>query len=276
MDSPRLEAELLVGQVLGCNRIQLIAERDQEPNAEQLARLRALVQRRRRHEPVAYLLGEREFYGHQFCVDSRVLVPRPDSETLVEVALRRSAQCSLYGRALDLCTGSGNVALAFSRQRPTWRVDGSDVSHDAIAVARHNAIRLGALWNVRFVHSDLFETPELRAESYELITANPPYIPSDELQRLPRDVRDYEPRVALDGGPDGLDLIRRIVREAAARLSPSGVLAFEIGCDQASASREYLEREGYEDIVVDKDLGGRPRVMSAARPVDPVAAPINA
>jgi release factor glutamine methyltransferase len=262
VESPRLEAELLLAQALACDRLALILDRERLVQGEPLALFRALVQRRRKHEPVAYLRGEREFYGRKFRVDPRVLVPRPDTETLVEVALKRTRERSMFARVLDLCTGSGNVAITIAKERPTWQVRGSDVSHDALAVARDNAVKLGALWNVAFVQGDLFEAVEPDSR-FELITANAPYIPSGEIETLAPDIRDHEPRLALDGGADGLDVVRRIVRGAGERLEPSGVIALEIALDQSEAVAELLKQHGFEQIEVAHDLGGRPRVVSA-------------
>ncbi|MBI5535861.1 MAG: peptide chain release factor N(5)-glutamine methyltransferase [Deltaproteobacteria bacterium] len=265
IESPRLEAELLLGEALACDRIRLIVDRDRVLEEGELARLRALVQRRRKREPVAYLRGEREFYGRSFRVDRRVLVPRPDTETLVEVALRRSRDRSMFGRLLDLCTGSGNVAISFARERPTWRVDGTDLSEDALAVARDNAMRLGALWNVRFKHGDLFQAIEPH-DLYEVIIANPPYIPRAEIEQLAPDIREHEPRMALDGGEDGLDLIRLIASGAPAHLVEGGLLAMEIGVDQPEAVQALLQQAGFCEIEIDRDLASRPRVVSGVWP----------
>jgi release factor glutamine methyltransferase len=265
LDSPRLEAEVLLGHALGCRRLDLVVGRDRVLDAGELARFRDLVRRRRKHEPVAYLVGEREFFGHRFRVDRRALVPRPDTETLVEVALRRTCSRSMSGRMLDLCTGCGNVALSFSKDRPTWHVDAVDASAGAVELARDNAVRLGLVWNVRFVCSDLFESAALGAEPYDLVTANPPYIPSAEIEGLAPDVRDHEPRAALDGGGDGLDLVRRIVRDAPGRLVAGGVLALEVGSEQAGRAAELFARCGLGDVRVERDLGGRDRVVSGVR-----------
>jgi release factor glutamine methyltransferase len=261
VDSPRLEAELLLAQALGCDRIALILDRERLVEGEPLARFRSLVQRRRKHEPVAYLRGEREFYGRSFRVDARVLVPRPDTETLVEVALRRTADRTMYARVLDLCTGSGNVAITLAKERPTWRVRGSDVSGEALAVARDNAVKLGALWNVAFAQGDLFDAVAADAK-YEVITANAPYIPSPEIETLAPDIREHEPRLALDGGADGLEVVRRIVRGAGVHLSAPGLIALEIALDQSEAVALLLERHGFGQVEVARDLGGRPRVVS--------------
>jgi release factor glutamine methyltransferase len=259
-DSPRLDAELLLCRVLGCDRVRLIVDSARPLTTEELALFRDLIQRRRKAEPIAYILGEREFYGLPFRVDSRVLVPRQDTETLVETALRRTERVSQFGVALDLCTGSGCVAIAFSRMRPTWSVWASDVSTDAIAVARDNAQRLGAPV-IAFRSGDLFSSLD-PAQRYTLITANAPYIPNGEIPELPADVRDFEPHLALDGGEDGLRLVRRILEDARTRLQNSGIVALEIGHDQAARVSELMSGLGYTDIERDRDYGGHERVLS--------------
>lgn len=264
-DSPRLEAELLLSHVLKCNRIQLIVDRDRPLMPEELAAYRAMVSRRRSREPVAYLRGEREFYGHCFRVDARVLIPRPDTETLVEVALARTQDRSMFGRLADLCTGSGCVAISFARERPTWRVVASDISPDAIAVASENAVRVGVAWNLSFAVGDLFE-PVGSLGPFDLVTANPPYIPTKELEQLAADIRDHEPRLALDGGADGLDVVRRLVTEAPRYLVTGGVLAMEIAADQGGAVRELMQDAGWGAVEVAQDLGRRDRVVSGIRP----------
>jgi len=271
VDTPRLEAELLLAEAIGCDRIRLIVDRQRTLEEGELARLRALVQRRRKREPVAYLRGQREFYGRPFRVDRRVLVPRPDTEILVEVALRRSRHRSMFGRLLDLCTGSGNVAISFGIERPTWHVQGTDLSDDALAVARENAVRLGALWTVRFHQGDLFDAVSAH-ERFDLIVANPPYIPRAQIGELAADIRDHEPRMALDGGDDGLDLIRKIARMAPAHLEQGGALALEIGADQPEAVCALFEQAGFGAIEVERDLGSRPRVVSGVL----ASAPVNA
>lgn len=261
--SPRLDAELLLAHVLRVDRIRLIVDSARPLEEQELTAYRELIKRRRRGEPIAYIRGEREFYGLPFRVDPRVLVPRPDTETLVETALERSKARSLYGRALDLCTGSGCVAIAFARTRPTWRVTASDISADALAVARGNAERLGAIPNTSFIQGDLFAALP-RGARFELITGNPPYIARGEIAELAADVRDFEPRLALDGGDDGLDLVRRIIELAPAFLAPGGLLALEIGFGQASAVAELFAARGFRDVVRDRDYAGIERVVSGA------------
>jgi release factor glutamine methyltransferase len=263
LQSPRLDAELLLGFVLGVDRIRLIVDAAQPLGDAELSAYRELIKRRRRGEPIAYIRGEREFYGHRFRVDARVLVPRPDTETLVEVALARTMRRSLYGRALDLCTGSGCVAIAFALARRTWKVTGVDISADAAALARENAERLGAAFSTRWLLGDLF-APFSAEERFELITANPPYIPHADIAGLDADVRDFEPHLALDGGPDGLVLVRKVIDEAPRHLASGGLLALEIGHDQASRVAELLEARGFHAIERRHDYGRIERVVSGS------------
>jgi release factor glutamine methyltransferase len=260
IESPRLDAELIVAHALGTTRVQIVIDAARPHAPLELERLRALVKRRRAREPVAYLLGEREFYGRPFRVDARVLVPRPETETLVEVALARSALRSMSMRALDVCTGSGCVAITLARQRPTSFVRGVDISNGAVAVARDNAQRLGA-YNVAFIVSDLFASLDARLR-FDLITANPPYVPTAEVATLDSDVRDFEPRVAIDGGDDGLVLVRRIVSEAPARLAQAGTLAVEVHAGQAPDVVELFRRGGFRGLDVTRDLARIERVVS--------------
>jgi release factor glutamine methyltransferase len=259
-DCANLDAELLLSHALGVDRIRLIVDSNVVLAGEQLQAVRQLIQRRRTGEPIAYILGRREFYGLEFRVDPRVLIPRPDTETLVEVALKRTQARSLYGRALDLCTGSGCVAIALSKARATWQLLATDASPDALAVARNNAERLGALHNLTLRHSDLFD--QIEATQLDLITCNPPYIPAAEIAGLAADIRNFEPRLALDGGDDGLQIIRRIVTRAKSFLNPGGVLAMEVGAGQASAVTALFEAAQYTEIERQRDYGGHERVVS--------------
>lgn len=263
-ETGRLDAELLLSRVLKLDRIGLIMHSERPLSGAELHDFRELFKRRRAGEPIAYLLGEREFFGILLRVDKRVLIPRPDTERLVEVALERTRMRSMLGAALDLCTGSGCVAIAFCRARPTWSVAGVDVSPDALAVAGDNAQRTGAVRNLRLLEGSLFGP--VPGERFDLITANPPYIPSGELAELPLDVRGFEPHLALDGGADGLDLVREIASQAPAHLTPGGLLALEIGADQGAHAIEILRERGYVDVQLARDLGGRDRVVSGYGP----------
>ncbi len=260
VDSPRLDADLLLGRATGLSRIQLIVQAKQEPEPAQLAAFRDLVKRRRGREPIAYILGKREFYGHEFRVDKRVLVPRPDTEALVETALHRTRHVSLGMRALDLCTGSGCVAVSLALDRPTSLVMATDQSDDALAVAKDNALRLGA-YRVAFRRGDLYAAVPAACR-FDVITANPPYIATGDLAGLMADVRDFEPRLALVGGQDGLEVVRRVVAGAAPFLVPGGVLAVEVGAGQATETVTLFERAGYGDVEIRRDYARIERVVS--------------
>ncbi len=265
IESPRLDAEVLLAFALRSDRMQLVLDATRPLMPDELARFRDLVKRRRAREPVAYLRGEREFYGRVFRVDGRVLVPRPDTETLIDVALARTESVSMCMRGLDLCTGSGCVAITLARQRPTTHLHATDLSAAALAVAQDNALRLGA-YNVSFGLGDLFAGLESRRGTFDLVVANPPYIPTAEVATLPPDIKDFEPRMALDGGPDGLALVRRIVGEAPAFLAPGGVLALEIGAGEAPDVARLLTERGFRDVTSTRDLGRIERVVDGRWP----------
>jgi release factor glutamine methyltransferase len=260
MESPRLDADLLLASALGTTRVQLFVDARRPLSAEELARFRELVKRRRTREPMAYILGSREFYGRTFKVDRRVLVPRPDTEALVEASLERTRGVSMSMRALDLCTGSGCVAITLERERPTSLVFAADASEAALAVARDNALRLGAT-RVAFRLGDLYGAlePGLR---FDLVTANPPYIATGEIEQLQPDVRDFEPRQALEGGADGLSLLRRVVADGTAHLVPGGVLAVEVGAGQAPAVEALFASAGFAAIERRRDYARIERVVS--------------
>ncbi len=262
--SARLDAELLLGEALGFDRIKLIVEAERPLAEGELGRYRALIKRRRNGEPIAYILGRREFFALPFRVDRRVLIPRPDTEVLVETALNGTHARHLYGRMLDLCTGSGCVAIAFAKDRPTWRVTAVDLSPEAAALARENARRAGVVHNVGVLEGDLF-APLPDGAKFELIAANPPYIPSGDIAGLDVDVREFEPRLALDGGEDGLTIIGRLLEQAPRYLVPGGLIALEVGFDQAPAVAALFEQAGFADVARAKDLAGIERVVSGRR-----------
>jgi release factor glutamine methyltransferase len=258
IENPRLDAEVLLARALSATRTQLVIDMLRPLLPNELARFREMVKRRRSHEPVAYILGEREFYGRTFHVDARVLIPRPDTETLVEVALARTRPRSMFARVADLCTGSGCVAITLARERPTSVVVGTDQSADAVAVAEENALRLGG-YNAHFTVCDLWEAT---MTALDLVAANPPYIASADVAKLSPDIARFEPRVALDGGSDGLALVKRIVDEAPTHLALGGVLALEVGEGQAPLARAAFEAAGFEDIDTARDYARIERVVS--------------
>ncbi|HOU28395.1 MAG TPA: peptide chain release factor N(5)-glutamine methyltransferase [Thermoleophilia bacterium] len=269
--SPRLDAELLLAEALGVGRAELFRDPARVPTHEEAATFEGLLRRRLAHEPVAYILGRRAFRTIELEVTPEVLIPRPETETLVDVALEALRAMPLAGPgpedeplALDVGTGSGCVALALAAEDPFVRVVATDVEPAALAVARRNAARLGLARRVEFVLSDLFA--DVGERPFDLVVSNPPYIPADEYAALEPNVREYEPRRALHGGADGLDLYRRLVPGAALLLRPGGVLALEVGVGQAGAVVDIVGAAGaYEPPGLRHDLSGVPRVVHARR-----------
>ncbi|MFW6085835.1 MAG: peptide chain release factor N(5)-glutamine methyltransferase [Myxococcota bacterium] len=262
IDTPRLDGELLVAHALGLDRVGLYLDLDRPLEGSELAAIRALVKRRREREPVAYILGRRDFYGRSFEVDPAVLVPRPDTETLVERAL---AHLDGEARVLDLCTGSGIVAIVLAAERPAIHVDGTDLSEAALEVARRNAERHGVGERTAWFQGDLFGAVPA-GRTYDVITANPPYVSEADYGALQPEITRWEPGMALTAGPEGLDVIRRIAREAGAYLVPGGHLCVEVGQGQADAVASLFVQAGLEHVATHPDLAGIPRVVEARRP----------
>jgi release factor glutamine methyltransferase len=258
LDSPRLDAELLAAHAFGLSRVQLYTQFDRPLLAPELAAYRELVKRRQAGEPVAYLTGRKEFYSLDLAVDSRVLIPRPDTETAVEEALARLPE---NGRAADVGTGSGAIALALAKARPDATVFASDVSAAALEVARANAERLGL--TVTFLEGSLAE-PLRALGGLDVVVANLPYVVAADLPGLAPEVR-AEPPLALDGGADGLDLVRALIASVSEVLVPGGSVVLEIGSGQAAATSELCRAAGLEDVSIRRDLGDIERVVSARR-----------
>lgn len=257
IESARFDAELLVAHGLGVERIKLYTDHDRPLKQGELAAIREAVKRRGRFEPAAYIVGTRYFWKHEFAVDARVLVPRPETEMLVEKAIEGD-----LARVVDVGTGSGCIALSLALERPDAEILAIDPSVEALAVARHNAERLG-VETVDFVEGQGL-TPV--SEPVDLIVSNPPYIPAAVIETLMPDVRDHEPRMALDGGADGLDIVRQLVADAPERLVPGGRLLVEFGHDQGDAVRALAEADGrYATVVIHQDLANHDRVLEAVR-----------
>jgi release factor glutamine methyltransferase len=246
---------VLLCHVLRCESAYLAAHSEALLTAEEAAHFQALVARRAAGEPVAYLAAQREFFGHCFHVSPAVLIPRPETEGLVEAALERIA-ADRPSAVLDLGTGSGCIAISIALARPQARIRGVDCSSEALAVARDNAVRLGAS-NVRFSESDWFSS--LAGEVFDAIVANPPYVAEGDPHLAQGDLR-FEPPQALRGGADGLHAIRRIVAQAPAHLTPSGFLFLEHGLDQAREVRALMSSAGFESVSSTADLAGIERV----------------
>jgi release factor glutamine methyltransferase len=257
-----LDAQVLLAHVLGVDRAWLVAHDADTLSSHQLAAFDALASRRRAGEPVAYLTGVREFWGLPLAVDRSVLIPRPETETVVEQALQYLRD-KRDASVLDLGTGSGSIALAIAHERPEATVDAVDVSPQALAVARRNADRL-KLANLRFIQSDWYAAvPPGRI--YDLIASNPPYVPDRDRHLSAGDVR-FEPLAALRAGADGLDALRVVIDGARARLALGGVLVVEHGYDQAHAVRALMADAGFVAISTHRDLAGLDRVSLAKQP----------
>lgn len=248
---------MLLSHVLGCDAAHLIAHSDDPLTAEQHAAYCKLVERRAAGEPVAYLTGEREFFGHRFSVSPAVLIPRPETEGLVERALEHVAPDRVVD-VLDLGTGSGCIAISIALARPRARVRAVDCSPEALALARKNAARLGAS-NVRLSSSDWFSA--LAGETFDTIVANPPYVATGDPHLAEGDLR-FEPGCALSAGVHGLDALRHIVAEAPAHLAADGWMLVEHGFDQAVAVRGLMQAAGFTAISSAKDLAGIERVTA--------------
>jgi release factor glutamine methyltransferase len=265
--TPRLEAEILLAHARHCRRIELYTRFDDLLDEAQRKTMRDLVQRRARCEPVAYLVGHREFFGLDFRVTPDVLIPRPDTETLV-VELLDAAGSVERPRILDVGTGSGCIAVAAAVHNRAAAITATDVSRAALDVARENAAAHAVADRIRFLQGDLFE-PVAGDQPFDVIASNPPYIADCEKESLQADVCRYEPHGALFAGPTGLEVINRLVDEAPAHLAPGGTLLVEIAPEQAAAITTRLEARGaYGDVKVVKDLAGQARVIRARRRSD--------
>jgi len=255
VEEGRLDAELLLSDALGLDRVGLYLNYDRPLTAAELALFRKGVSRRARREPLQYILGRVEFWSLPFVVNPAVLIPRPDTEILVEEALKRA---SAGAAILDVGTGSGAIAVALAHELPEAAVEGVDISPEALEVASENARRNGVDGRVRFRKTDLGSLPE---GPFDLIVSNPPYIPGGELVALMPEVRDFEPRLALDGGGDGLDCYRLLAHQAPSRLRSGGWLLLETGVGQASAVQKLLAEAGLLDVFSRNDYAGIPRVV---------------
>jgi release factor glutamine methyltransferase len=258
VESPALEAELLVGAALAIERGELWRRERDLAGAKLIERADALAARRRLGEPVAYLLGAREFHGRRFAVGPGVLIPRPETEHLVEVALRTRPR----GRFADVGTGSGAVAISLASERPELRVLAIDLSSRAVGCARANAVALDVAARVDVVRGDLLEMVPARP-CLDGIVSNPPYVEPADFDRLDPSVQRFEPRLALAPTEGSAGFRARLIGQAAARLRPGGLLAIEVGAGQAGSARDQLIAAGFRGVAIENDLAGIGRIVSA-------------
>lgn len=263
LPQPRLEAEVLLAHVLRCSRVNLYVRFDQPLQEEELEAMRRSIRRRQNGEPLAYIVGEKEFMSLSFQVDPRVLIPRPETEHLVEGALERMDGQGPV-QALDVGTGSGAVAIALAYYGEGWHIVATDVEGSALEVARSNARRHGLEERIRFYEGDLFEALPPEEISFHCILSNPPYIPSEDLPSLQKEVR-LQPHRALDGGIDGLQVYPLLIRGAHERLEDGGLLGLEVGIGQSGKVADLMERAGFSGLEICKDYSEHQRCIFGRR-----------
>lgn len=265
LENPRLDAEVLLCAVLQCQRIKLYVDFERPLDSEELATYKNYVQRRAQHEPLAYILGHREFMRNDFKVTPATLVPRPETELLVESITKAVPFFKPEGevKILDIGTGSGAIIVSLLDYLPNAKGVGIDISVDALVVAKENAENIGVKERCGFVRSDIFSRIPLE-KKFDIIVSNPPYIPAADIATLAKDVQK-EPRGALDGGADGLDFYRRIVTEAMEHMEEEGLLAFEVGIHQSEFVAQMCREKGFVATAVRKDYAGIGRMVFAVK-----------
>ncbi len=276
LENHRLDAEVLLRQVLNMEKEQLYVNGDAPISAGQEAMFRDLLLRRSRREPVAYITGHKEFWSLDFFVTPAVLVPRPETELLVEVALQYVTQLASGSplKVLDVGAGCGAISVCLAKEQAAMEIVAVDISALALDVARVNAGRHGVVDRIRFLAGDLFAPVEPLPETFDLIVSNPPYIRTGELSMLAPEIREWEPTIALDGGPDGLDTYRRMIEEGHSYLTTGGSIVLEIGANMASAVADLFSRSGcYGPASVYQDYAGKDRVIAAVKLSTSDAAP---
>lgn len=269
IDNARLNAELLLGYVLKFTRVQLYLNFERPLTTGELEQYRQLLRRRAAHEPIQYILGETEFYSLKFNVNRYTLIPRPETELLVERVIELCRE--RYGAEktisiFDVGTGCGNIAIALAKHLPNSRLIAIDIQPEAIKIAEQNALAHEVSDRIRFVQLDIFSDAERVTDLFDVIVSNPPYISRNEFDQLPKEVRDFEPYIALDGGTNGLDFYRRIAQIAPLLLSPVGFIALEIGALQFDTVRELFDGTNiFRSVELVRDLNGLPRIVLAKR-----------
>ena len=268
VDSPRLSAEMLLSHTLGLKRIELYTQFDKQVPQQQLDLLHGLVKRAGLHEPVAYLTGKTEFYSLELDITADCLIPRPETELLVQRAIEFLRTRSDIQYICDLCTGSGCIAVAIAKNFPEARVSATDISAAALEVAARNVEKHRLKEHVRLLCGDLFEPiiQQLDANQFDLIVCNPPYVNTADYEKLEKNVKDYEPKSALLAGTDGMDVYRKIIDKVYEFLKPGAALMLEIGYSQGPAVRKLLEQTGaFAQIKIEKDHHDNDRVITAIK-----------
>ena len=268
IDSPRLSAELLLSHVLSMERIELYTQFDKPVVKDQLDSLHDLVKRAGQNEPIAYLVGRTEFYSLQLEVCPDCMIPRPETELLVERAIEFLRTRTGTQFVCDLCTGCGCIAVAIAKNSPDATIIATDISDAALNVAAQNIEKYQLKDRIRLLCGDLFEplVPQLDVDKFDLIVCNPPYVSAAEFEKLDKSVKDYEPKLALFAGDDGLNIYRRVIEKAAQFLKPDAALMLEIGFTQGPAIKELLEQAGaFAEIKIEKDLRDNDRIAAAIK-----------
>jgi len=257
------EAELVLTHVLNCNRLSLYLNKDINLDRDKSEKLSLILKRRILGEPVQYILGETEFMGLKFKVDKRVLIPRPETEILVEASIRQLTQMGIASpKILDLCTGSGCIAVSIAKNINRSDIWASDISASALRLAKENAVLNNV--EIKFIQGDLFEARGFKNQKFDLIISNPPYVSTEEFNSLAKEIF-FEPELALKAGIDGLDFYRRIISQAAVYLNDNGWLILEVGANQAYFVKQLLEKEGFEQVALIKDYNNIERITMAKK-----------
>ena len=268
IDSPRLSAELLLSHVLGLKRIELYTQHDKTVAGQDLDMLRDMVKRAGQNEPIAYLVGKTEFYSMEINVTPDCMIPRPETELLVQRAIEFLRTRDGVQFVCDLCTGSGCIAVVIAKNFPNAHIIATDICDAALAVAASNVQNYQLQDKITLLSGDLFDPiiPQLDTGKFDLIVCNPPYVSSAEYEKLDRNVKDYEPRLALFAGDDGLDIYRRIIEKVDTFLKPDAALILEIGYAQGQAIKELLEQiEVFAEIIIEKDYHNNDRIVTAKK-----------
>jgi len=268
IDSPRLSAELLLSHVLGLKRIELYTQHDKIVAGQDLDMLRDMVKRAGQNEPIAYLVGKTEFYSMEINVTPDCMIPRPETELLVQRAIEFLRTRDGVQFICDLCTGSGCIAAVIAKNFPNAHIIATDICDAALAVAASNVQKYQLQDKITLLSGDLFDPiiPQLDVSKFDLIVCNPPYVSSAEYEKLDRNIKDYEPRLALFAGDDGLDIYRRIIEKVDSFLKPDAALILEIGYAQGPAIKELLEQiKVFAEIIIEKDYHNNDRIVTAKK-----------